>query len=256
MILVIDVGNTNIVLGCFDGEKLVFKARLSTNISETVEEYAIKLNSLFSIKNIDADKFDGAIISSVVPALIDTMSEAVYIICGKKPMTVGPGIKTGFNIKIDNPGELGADMVVGTAGSIAKYPLPQIVCDLGTAITVSVIDKTAIYRGGAILCGIKTAYNALSNKTAQLPQINLTAPPKAIGTNTVDCMRTGAVYGTSAMIDGLVKRFEDELGEKATVILTGGFGEAIAKHCECNPIVDNDLLLDGLRIIYYKNKQR
>ena len=256
MILTIDVGNTNIVLGVFDGDTLVFECRLTTNLHETADEYAIKLSSVFYVRNIDAKKIDGGIISSVVPPLSQTLAEAVRLLTGCRPLIVGPGLKTGINIKIDNPGELGADMVVATAASIAKYPLPQIVCDLGTAITVSVIDSSGAYRGGAIACGIKTALNALSGSTAQLPQIHLGAPEKAIGTTTAACMNSGAVFGTAAMIDGLVHRFEQELGEKAFVVLTGGFGPMIAKYCTCETTVDNDLLLDGLRILYNKNKPK
>lgn len=256
MILTIDVGNTNIVLGVFDGDTLVLECRLTTNIHETADEYAIKLSSVFAVRGVNADAIDGSIISSVVPPLSEVLAQAVRLLTGCRPLIVGPGLKTGVNIKIDNPGELGADMVVATAASIVKYPLPQIVCDLGTAITISAIDRSGAYLGGAIACGIQTGLGALSGSTAQLPQIHLGAPPKAIGTNTADCMNSGAVFGTAAMIDGLVQRFEQELGEKATVILTGGFGAMIARYCTCETIVDGDLLLDGLRILYNKNKPK
>ena len=146
-------------------------------------------------------------------------------------------------------------MVAGAVASIDKYPCPQIIFDLGTATTASIIDKNGCFIGCSILCGVKTALNALSSKTAQLPQIDITAPKNAICTNTIDCMRSGTVYGTAAMIDGLVKRFEKELGEKATVIITGGLGGVIAKHCETQAIVDKNLIIDGLRLIYDKNTQ-
>ncbi|MGN0521118.1 MAG: type III pantothenate kinase [Eubacterium sp.] len=254
MILAIDVGNTNIVMGFLDGETLVNECRLSTAADDSAEEYAIKFNSILEICNISVDDIEGSVLSSVVPPLNRTVSKAVMLLTGKKPIVVGPGVKTGLNIKTNNPAELGADMVVGAVASIAKYPCPQIIFDLGTATTASVIDKDAKFIGGAIICGVKTALNALASGTAQLPQIEIIAPASVIGTNTVDSMRSGTIFGTAAMIDGLVKRFEKELGEKATVIITGGLGSVIAKYCETDVIVDKNLLIDGLRMVYEKNK--
>ena len=229
MILAVDVGNTNTVLGVLDGEKLIFSGRIAT-------------------------KIDGAIISSVVPALNRTLTKSIKRVTGVDALIVGPGIKTGLNIKIDNPAELGADLVVGAVASIDKYPCPQIIFDLGTATTASVIDKNKCYIGGAVLCGIKTAINAISAGTAQLPQVDISAPDKVICSNTIDCMRSGAVFGAAAMIDGLVKRFEGEIGQKLTVVVTGGLGKTICNQCESELIYDENLLIDGLRIIYDKNK--
>lgn len=254
MILAVDVGNTNIVLGFLDGEKLVHECRLSTSADDSADEYAIKLKSIFEIFKIDVNDIEGSVLSTVVPPLNRTISKALMLITGKKPIVVGPGVKTGLNIKINNPAELGADMVVGAVASIAKYPCPQILFDLGTATTASVIDKNGCFAGGAILCGVKTGLSALSSATAQLPQIEIAAPEKAIGTNTIDSMRSGAVFGTAAMLDGLIKRFESELGEKATVIVTGGLGSVVAQNCESDVIVDKHLLIDGLRMIYEKNR--
>ncbi len=254
MIVAIDVGNTNIVLGFLEGEKLINECRLSTAAEDSAEEYAIKFNSIFKICNIDVNDIEGSVLSSVVPPLNRTISKALLIITGKKPIVVGPGVKTGLNIKINNPAELGADMVVGAVASVAKYPCPQILFDLGTATTASVIDADGRFLGGAIMCGVKTALNALTSSTAQLPQIEIIAPDSAIGANTVDSMRSGTVFGAAAMIDGLIKRFEAELGQKTTVIITGGLGSVIAKYCESDVIVDRNLLIDGLRLIYEKNK--
>ncbi|MDD6729188.1 MAG: type III pantothenate kinase [Eubacteriales bacterium] len=253
MILAIDVGNTNIVLGFLDGEELVNECRLSTEVNDSAEEYAIKLNSIFEICKIEPSQIEGSVLSSVVPPLNRTISKAVKLLTGKKPIVIGPGVKTGLNIKTNNPAELGADMVAGAVAGIAKYPCPQIIFDLGTATTASVIDKNGCFIGCSIQCGVKTALNALSAGTAQLPQIEIVAPKSSIGTNTVDCMRSGTVYGTAAMIDGLVKRFEKELGSDATVIITGGLGGVIAQHCETDVIVDRNLVIDGLRMIYEKN---
>lgn len=254
MILAIDVGNTNIVMGFIEGTQLVAEYRLSTNANETAEEYAIKLNSILEITGIDPSSLEGSVLATVVPPFTRIMSKAVKLVTGKPPIVVGPGVKTGLNIKTNNPAELGADMVVGAVAAIEKYPCPLILFDLGTATTASVIDKDGCFIGCAILCGVQTGLNALTSGTAQLPQIEIAAPAKAICTNTVDCMRSGTVFGTAAMIDGMVARFEKELGQKATVIVTGGLGASIARHCETETIVDRDLLIEGLRIVYEKNK--
>lgn len=253
MILAIDVGNTNIVLGVLNGEELVCSGRLSTNVNETDIEYSMKIKTFLDVKNIT--EIEGAVISSVVPALVRTLKKAVRLVCGVDSLVVGPGIKTGLNIKLDNPAEMGADLVVGDVAVINKYPLPAILFDIGTATTASVIDKNGAHLGGAIMCGVKTAINSLSKGTAQLPQIDISAPSKIIGANTIDAMKCGSVIGTAAMIEGMVERFEEELGEKATVIITGGLGNAIAKVLRIDVMVDENLLLDGLRIIYEKNKK-
>lgn len=251
MILAVDVGNTNTVLGVLDGEKLVSSGRIATIIYETEDDYAMKLHSFMHLNGID--KIDGAIISSVVPALNRTLTKAIKKVAHVDALIVGPGIKTGLNIKIDNPAELGADLVVGAVASINKYPCPQVIFDLGTATTATVIDKNKTYLGGLLLCGVKTAINAISSGTAQLPQVDISAPDKVICSNTIDCMKSGAVYGNAAMLDGLVKRIEKELGERVTVIVTGGLGKTISSECETDVIYDENLLIDGLRLIYEKN---
>lgn len=251
MILAIDIGNTNIVLGVMDDESLLFSGRLSTNIYETDEEYAMKLHSFLSIHNLL--NIDGAILSSVVPALVGTVKKAVKIVTGITPLIVGPGIKTGLSIKIDDPAQLGADLVVGAVAAKNKYPLPSIFFDLGTATSAIVLNEKGECIGGMIAAGVKTAINALSSNTSLLPQIEISAPKKAIATNTIDCMKCGAVIGTAVMIDGLIDRFEEELGKKTTVIVTGELGESITENCRHDIVIDEHLLLDGLKIIYDKN---
>lgn len=250
MILAIDVGNTNVVLGVIDNE-LVCSGRLHTNIYETDEEYAMKLDSFLKLHNIES--VDGAIVSSVVPALITTLKKAIKIVCNVDPLIVGPGVKTGLSIKIDDPAQLGADMVVGAVAAKAKYPCPLIIFDLGTATTGSVLDKNGNFLGGIITTGVKTSINALSSGTALLPQIDISAPKKIIGTNSVDSMKSGCIIGTAVMLDGFVEKFEEELGETATVVVTGGLGKSIAKNCKREMIFDDNLLIDGLKIIYDKN---
>lgn len=253
MLLAIDVGNTNIVLGVFDGDELIASGRLSANINETNEEYAMKLHSFLQLhKTLD---IDGAVIASVVPALIGTLKSAVKFTTGITPLIVGPGVKTGLSIKIDDPAELGADLVVGAVAAKEKYSQPTIIFDLGTATTGSVLDRDGNFLGCIITTGVKTSLKALSTGTALLPQIDISAPKKVIGTNSIDSMKSGAVIGTAAMLDGFIDRFEEELGEKAEVIITGGLGKSISKSCKHEVLYDNELLLDGLKIIYDKNKK-
>ena len=252
MLLAVDVGNTNIVLGVIDGEELVSSGRVSTNIYETADECAMKIYSFLNLHN--NIQIDGAIISSVVPALVTTLKKAIYTVCKVNAIVVGPGIKTGLSIKIDDPAQLGADLVVGAVAAKEKYPQPTIIFDLGTATTGSVLDKDGNFLGGTITTGVKTSINALTAGAALLPQIDITAPKKIIGTNSIESMQSGCVIGTACMLDGLIDKFEQELGEKATVVVTGGLGKSIAKNCSHDMIIDENLLIDGLRIIYNKNK--
>lgn len=252
MLLAIDVGNTNIVMGVFDNDKLITSGRLSTDIYQTDEEYAMKINSFLVLHRIT--NIDSAILSSVVPALVRTLKNAVKLITKKDCLVVGPGVKTGLSLKIDNPSQLGSDLVVGAVAAKQKYPLPIILFDLGTATTATIINKNGEFIGGMIMAGVKTSMNALTANTAQLPQIDISAPSKLIGTNTIDCMKCGAVIATASMLDGLVERFEEILNEKASCVITGGLAGPIVKYCRHNMIVDENLLLDGLNIIHNKNK--
>lgn len=256
MILALDIGNTNIVLGCVDHNRNVEALfRIKTDISRTSWQYAVEINSMLSLNNIDKDRLNGSIISSVVPPLTSVMQEAVKITAGLDTMVVGPGVKTGLNIALDNPKQVGSDLVVDAVATIQQYKLPAIVFDMGTATTVSVIDKSKTYIGGMIIPGIMVCQESLTARTSQLPKISLEPPKKIIGTNTVDCMKSGAVYGSAAMVDGIIDSIEQELGERTTVIATGGIAPSIMLYCKHkNIIIDNDLLLKGLRIIYDKNK--
>ena len=253
MLLAIDVGNSNIVLGVMDGDNILFKGRLATNINETTDEYAIKLNSFMQIHGIT--NIDGAIISSVVPPLIRTLRRAVKLVTNQDALIVGPGVKTGLSIKIDDPSQLGADMVADAVAAKEMYPCPIVIFDLGTATTGSVLDKNGNFVGAVITSGVKTSLNSLASGTALLPQIEISAPKKVIGTNSIDSMRSGAVIGTAAMIDGFIDRFEEEIGEKATVVITGGLGAQVIKNCKHDIILNHDLLIEGLKIIYDKNKE-
>lgn len=254
MILALDVGNTNIVIGCIEEGKIICDGRLATDHKKTMEEYAIHFKMYFEMHKIDINKFEGAIISSVVPLLTNSLKRAIEMVAGVTPLIVGPGIKTGLNIKTDNPNLLGADLVVDAVAAIHEYQAPMLIFDMGTATTCSVIDKDLNYLGGMIFPGVKVAADALANNASQLPHISLEAPKNVIGRNTVDCMKGGLILGNAAMMDGIIERIEEELGEKTTVIATGGLSKCIVEHCKKTVIYDNDLLIKGLWLLYCKNQ--
>lgn len=256
MILAIDVGNSNIVLGGIDKNKIHFLSRISTDKQKTENEYAVIMRSIFQMHGVEANDFEGAIIALVVPPLISTLQNAVKSVIGKTPLIIGPGLKTGLNILIDNPAQLGADLVASAVAAINKYPKPLVIIDMGTATTFSVIDKNSSMLGGFIFPGVRVSHDALISRTSQLPHILLEAPSKVICTNTIDCMQSGLVFGNAAMIDGMLDRIEDELGHKTTVIATGGLSRIVVPHCRREIICDDNLLLEGLRIIYEKNIKR
>ena len=255
MIFAIDAGNTHIVLGCMEGPSLLFTARVNTDRAKTADEYALIFRNLCDLHQIDRGQVEGAILSCVVSELTNALCKAIEIVIHKKPLVVGAGIKTGLNIKIDNPAQLGADLVVGAVAALAKYPKPLVIFDMGTASTMSVIDSKGQFLGGAIMAGLRLSVDSLSAGTSQLPRIELDAPPKVICSNTVQCMQAGAVYGHAAMLDGLVDRVEAELGEPvAAVVVTGGLAGLLIPHCKRKISLEENLMLDGLRIIYEKNR--
>ncbi len=256
MILTIDVGNTNTTIGCFDENgSLVFESRISTDNYRMEDQYAVSLADILRLYNIDAKSITGAVLSSVVPPVTVQIKPAIEKICGCRVMTVGPGLKTGLNIKIDEPASLGADMVAVAVGAKENYPLPVIIIDLGTATKIFAVDKTGAFIGGIIAPGIKISAEALSSKTAALPLIGVSGEPirNVIGTNTIDCMRSGLLYGNAFMLDGMVESFEKEIGEKCTVVATGGFSSVINPLCKTEFILDENLILNGLFAIYKKN---
>ena len=257
MILAIDVGNTNTQLGGFDeNDRLVFESRIATNQFRMEDEYAITLYDIVGLYNVDPKQIDGAILSSVVPPVTVQLKPAVEKICGCRVKTIGPGLKTGLNIKIDEPASLGADMAAVAVGAKENYQLPVIVIDLGTATKILAVDKSGAFIGGIIAPGVKISAEALAAKTACLPLIGISGEPikKVIGTNTIDCMRSGLLNGTAFMLDGMIESFESEIGEKCTVIATGGFSSVIKPLCKTDFVLDENLILKGLLAIYKKNK--
>lgn len=253
MLLAIDIGNTNVTLGVYKEEKFILTARLATDIGRTSDQYAIDIKDVLSLHGEDYRSIEGCIISSVVPSVGDSVAKGITALCGIKPMVLGPGLKTGLNIKIDNPAQLGADLAAGAVGAVSKYPMPCIVIDMGTATTVSVLGKNGEMLGGAIAAGVRLTLKALFENTAQLPSVNIEAPNSVIGTNTIDCMKSGLVFGAASMIDGLIERMEKEQGKMQTIVATGGLSKEIIRHCKYDIIYDENLLLDGLMTIYKKN---
>ena len=253
MILAIDIGNSNIVVGAIKNGEISFISRLETNHNRLEDEYDTYILGILQLYGVDKNEFEGAIISSVVPPLSAVLSHATEKLIGKTPLILGPGIKTGLNIKTDNPSQLGSDIVANNVAALTKYGGPVIVIDMGTATTISVSDEKNSFVGCAIMPGITTSLNALTKKAALLQEISFEAPKCAIGTNTPDCMRSGVILGAASMIDGMVERFLAELGKDAKVIATGGHARYVVPHCKSEITYDPDLLLTGLYTIYKKN---
>lgn len=254
MLLAIDIGNSHITLGGFEGEDLQFLARLFTDVGRTSDQYAVEVRDILSLYGTAAGQVDGVIISSVVPELSGTFQEAAERLTGVKPLLLAPGVKTGLRILIDNPAQLGADLAAGAVAAIAKYPLPCVVFDLGTATTVSVIGKNGSFLGGAICAGMGITQEALTTHTALLPHVSIERPPSVIGRNSIHSMQSGLVLGTAAMLDGFARRIEEELGAECTLVATGGLAHLVVGSCYRKILLDENLLLDGLRLIYEKNR--
>ena len=255
MILAIDIGNTNIVIGCAEGEKIIFTERVSTCASNTELEYVVELKALFDLYEIRKEEIAGAIISSVVPPVTAVIGAAVEKYCGVKPLLVGPGVKTGMNILMDNPASVGADLIVNAVAGMKYYGAPLVMIDMGTATTLSVLDPKGCYIGGMIIPGVRVSLDSLVSRTSQLPRISLDAPKKILGKNTVDCMKSGIVIGQAAQMDGLIDRTFEELGYDAPIVATGGLSSKIIPNCRHDIIIDNELTLKGLAIIYAKNRE-
>ena len=255
MILAIDVGNTNIVIGCIDKEKCHFIERLSTVRIKTELEYAIDIKSGLDIYHVCPEEIEGGIISSVVPQITTNIKLAAEKILKKEILVIGSGIKTGLDIRIDDPGQLGADLVAASVAGIAEYPVPMMIFDMGTANTVCVIDREKRYLGGMIYPGLGVSLDSLTAHASQLGGISLEAPERVIGRNTIDCMKSGVIYSAAAAMDGIIDRIQEEMGETLTVIATGGLAKCIVPHCRREVILDDDLLLKGLLVLYDKNRR-
>lgn len=255
MVLAIDIGNTNIVVGCISDREIVFKERIYTDIHKTAVEYAIMIESILELYGVEVSRIHGGILSSSVPPVTGAIRYAAEKILGKKILEVGPGVKTGLDIKIDNPAQLGPDLVVGAVAGIEVYGAPLIIVDMGTATTIIVINERRQMIGGMIMPGVWVSLEGLSMRTSHLPKINLEPPRKLIGSNTVECMKSGVLYGSAASIDGMVERICEELGCEARVVATGRMAGKIIPLCRKKIILDDELALKGLKIIYDRNRR-
>ena len=254
MILAVDVGNTNIVIGAIQKDDIIFTARISTDPKRTIDEFAFLIGGILEKHQLNPREMEGGIVSSVVPELKAVIQHTLEQLIEKPILVVGSGLRTGLNIRTDDPAQLGSDLVLGAVAASAKYPKPIIIYDLGTATTLSVIDINGNYIGGMIVPGMRLSIDALSGHTAQLPYVHLEKPQQFIGTNTVNCMQSGVIYGHAAMLDGLTERVEQSLGMQATVVATGGLVHLVAPYCKRNLICDDHLLMEGLWILYDKNR--
>ena len=255
MLLTADVGNTNIKLGIFDGDDLRYKLRFSTNAKMTSDEFAVELYTFFQIYHIDYSRIDGSIISSVVPAVTAPLLEAIEIVTGVHSLVIGPGLKSGMALKIDRPETLGGDIVCGCVGAFEKYGGPLIVIFMGTATVVAYVDEHCTYHGGVIAPGVGISLDALTNRGALLPSVELKAPKKVIGTNTVDCIRSGVVNGTACMLDGMLDKFMRETGKACKSVATGGLAPQMIQNCAHDIAFEENLILDGLKSIFNRNRR-
>lgn len=254
MVLAADIGNSNIVIGCFEGDKLLLVERLATNRNSTALEYAVLIKTVLELGGLAQHSFEGGIVSSVVPAVTNMVKTAIEKLIGKPPVVVGPGIKTGLRIRVDNAAQVGSDRVVDAVAAIHNYPCPLIIIDMGTATTISVVDRDKNFIGGMIMPGLRISAEALASRSSQLPQISLDPPKKAIGRNTVDCMKSGIIFGSASTIDGAICRIEEDLGYQCTVIGTGGHAKLVMPCCKHRILIDEELLLKGLILLYHKNQ--
>lgn len=254
MVLAIDIGNSTMTVGLFGpGGERIFRSDLTTSRNATRDQCAVSLRNVFELYGARLSCVDGAVISSVVPSVTANMCAAVEFLTGKPPLLMGPGVKTGLNIKSEIHTQMGSDIVAYSVAAIAKYPSPVIVIDLGTAVTMSVLRGNT-YEGCVIMPGVRVALEALSERAAELPHISIEPPPSIFGRNTVDAMRAGVVYGNASMLDGMIGRLENELGERAaSVVATGGSAPEVLDSCTREIQYDADLLLDGLYLIYKKS---
>ena len=254
MILGIDIGNSNIVIGYIENEQIMDVFRLETDTSMSVNEYYLELTRVIENKNLKSIILEGAILSSVVSSLTPVLSEVIKTLTGFEPMVVNYALKSGLNFSIDRPEKIGTDRISDCIAAAAKYPLPAVVIDFGTATTFSVIGANSTFLGGSISPGLKTSVKALSSGTSQLSPIKLDVPSNCIGKDTNACINTGIVLGTACMVDGMIERIEKELGTNVTVVATGGLAHLVIPNCLKNLIYDENLLLYGLALIFEKNR--
>ena len=253
MILAVDIGNTNIVLGCIEDDRILFEARMATDLIKTSDQYCAELKSILGLFDAEIVRIEGSIVSSVVPPVLNSFRTAIRKLTGRDCLVVGPGIRTGLNIRMDNPAEVGSDLIVAAVAGIARYGMPLLLVDMGTATTITAVDRSGAFVGGCICPGVKISMEALTGRTAQLPGIALGEPKRAIGKNTRDCMQSGIMLGAACMIDGMIDRMEQELGGEVNVVATGGIARFVVPLCRRKIVLDRGLMLEGLNLLYKRN---
>ena len=253
MILTIEIGNSTITLGGVEGENIRFECRINTDRVKTSDTYCIDLKTLFEIYGIELADIEGVIIASVVPQVLNSVRTAIRKLLGKEPMVVGPGIKTGLDIRLENPGQMGAGLVAADVAALAEHKPPLIIIDMGTATTMTVLDPKGAHLGGCLCPGLKISLDALTAKTSLLPGIQLDSPDRAVGRSTADAMRSGIMFGNAAMLDGMIDRFRAETGWDFTILATGGLAKHIVPLCRHEILYDRHLIIKGLVKLYREN---
>ena len=256
MLLATDIGNTNIVFGGIEGDSIRFHGRIATDRGKSSDQYAMTILKLLAVYGIEPEEIEDCIISSVVPPVLNSVRTGIAKLFGIRPMVVSAGLKTGLNIQVDNPAQVGSDRIVAAVGALVDHEAPMILIDMGTATTLEVVGRNNTYLGGCIIPGVRTALDGMVSHCAQLPGISLEQPEKVIGTNTVDCLRSGVLCGAAAMLDGMIGRIEEELGEKTEVLATGGIAPLVVPLCRREIILEDDLILKGLQVIYRRNARK
>ncbi len=254
MILTVDIGNSVITIGGFESNELVFVSRISTSCIKTEDEYAVGILDVLRLYGVDKNKIEGAIVASVVPPLNFVIKKAIHLILNKEPIFVGPGVKSGIIIQCDIPSSVGADLITASVAAHYIYGSPCLIVDMHTLRKITYVNKKGAFAGTVIMPGVLMGLEALTEKTAQLPKISLEAPKAVVGKNTADCMRSGAIYGNASMIDGMIDRLCEEIGEELKVYATGAMASLIIPKCRHNITLDEHLVLKGLNILYHKNK--
>ena len=253
MILTIDIGNSTITLGGVEGDEVRFECRINTDRVKTSDTYCIDLKTLFEIYGVELGTIEGVIIASVVPQVLNSVRTAIRKLLGTEPLVVGPGLKTGLNIKLENPGQMGADLVAAGVAALREHKPPLVIIDMGTATTMSVLDPEGAHLGGCVCPGLRISLEALTGRTSLLPGIQLDSPRQAIGRNTADAMRSGIMYGNAAMLDGMIDRFREETGWDFTVVATGGLAKRVVPLCRHRIVYDRHLIIKGLAALYRDN---
>ena len=253
MILTIEIGNSTITLGGVEGNDIRFECRINTDRVKTSDTYCIDLKTLLEIYGVELEKIEGVIIASVVPQVLNSVRTAIRKLLGKEPLVVGPGLKTGLDIRLENPGQMGAGLVAADVAALSEHKPPLIVIDMGTATTMTVLDPNGAHLGGCVCPGVKISLEALTGQTSLLPGIQLDSPKQALGCNTADAMRSGIMFGTAAMLDGMIDRFQAETGWDFTIVATGGLARHIVPLCRHGILYDRHLIIKGLAKLYRDN---